>query len=471
VRRAALERQAFAPAGSVGALGLDRAAPGRARVMPTASSEPHGSLAAPSLPAMRSTYLEELEDACSPRPPLSRPLSPAAAALAAAAAVARAPGSAGMEARTGPGTPSTPGGRPAEPFAALEWAGLQLGLDIGGEQLRAVDASLGSCRLSRRWGGAACAGAPGGGGAASPARAAPASGPDGRDAPGRQHGPRAGAGLGEPGRAEVLALQPAAGVESAALTGAAGEPLALRVRWQPGPLRDGGEPAGAAEGPPVRAGGEPPPAHVVSAHVGLLRAAYAPGFATQAAAFAGWAGRYAVGAASAPGDAPARGPVEAGSPGDAPAWLRGRASLALSVLGVRLAALADDSARAEVLVVAAERVSAHLGAPRAPARPRSLAAALWALPRRRAARALRLTVRGRPAHRVCLGVRGVAVSLLDSRPSGHAGRAGVRPALPAWAACMSGPSWLCVCRCGLLSLAPPRSRACTLSRAWQRPGA
>jgi len=133
---------------------------------------------------------------------------------------------------------------------------------------------------------------------------------------------------------------------------------------------------------------------------------------------------------------------------------------------VRLAALADDGARAEALVVAAECVSAHLGAPRAPARPRSLAAALWALPRRRAARALRLTVRAwRLAHRVCLGVRGVAVSLLDSRPSGHAGRAGVRPALPAWA------SWLCVCRCGLLSLALPRSRACTLSRAWQRPGA
>ncbi len=401
VRRASLERQPFAPAGSIGALGLDRAAPVRARVMPTASSEPHGSLAARSLPAMRSTYLEELEDACSPRPPPppppSRPLSPAGAALAAAAAVAVALGPAGPEAGTGPGTPSTPGKSPAEPFAALEWAGLELGLDIGGEQLRSVDASLGSCRLSRRWGGAACAGAPSGEGAASTAHGAPASGPDGHDAPGRPH--RVGAGLAKPGRAEVLALQPAAGVESAALTGAAGEPLALRMRWQPGPLRDSGGPAGAAEGPPVGAGGEPPLAHVVSAHVGLLRAAYAPGFATQAAAFAGWAGQGAAGAAapedcpaSAPGEALARGPLEAGPPGDAPAWLRGRASLALSLLGVRLAALADGGAHAEALVVAAERVSAHLGAPRAPARPRSLAAALWALPRLHAAR-LRLTVR------------------------------------------------------------------------------
>ncbi|KAK9844032.1 hypothetical protein WJX81_002459 [Elliptochloris bilobata] len=75
-------------------------------------------------------------------------------------------------------------------------------------------------------------------------------------------------------------------------------------------------------------------------------------------------------------------------------WLSGGVSLGLSLLGVRLAALADAGPETEAVALAAERVSAHLGPTRAPARACSLAAALWALPRRPPTHALRVSVLG-----------------------------------------------------------------------------
>lgn len=355
-------------------------------------------------PAGRSSYLEQLEEACSPRPPPQRLLSPASAALAAAAAAAGGLGSCEGAGLAGPSSPHA--GRAPAPFAQLQWAGLEVGATMEGEQLRAVDVRLGSCTVLRHVHSSASA-------------SATDSAPEGRASPGGGQG----SGSGSPqGFAEVLALQPAADVESAALTGAAGEAIAGRVRWQPGPARDT-----LRETSAPRVGLDPgeaaPPAHLVSAHVGQLRATYVPGFASQMAAFVSWGGEaldHVPGISMEPTPcptppdplaadparrnmpsprsmegAPERPTADAGSGlGSGPGVLSGGVSLGLSVLGVRLAALAGAAPAAEAVVVAAERVSAHLGPTRAPARTRSLAAALWALPRRPAAHSLRLSVSG-----------------------------------------------------------------------------
>lgn len=360
------------------------------------------------------SYLDELEEAISPRhdsraaPPLRQPpLSPAAAALAAAAAVA------GGAPEAGTASPRAPAaGEAGSALAALHWAGLEAALRIKRERLSAVDVGLAACRITRQVGGAA---AHAGAGAAGDGAAVGSGSADGYDAAQNMH---QGAGLDigrRPDVSEVLALLPAAGVESAALTSAAGQATALRVRWQPGPAGEQqGERAAREAGP--RAAAQPAaPAHLASAHVGQLRAAHAPGFATRLAAFLGWpmeaTPEQRRGDKAAPAPAPSvplvpaapaggakeleqgSGPGSDSGSGSAPEWLGGRVSLGLSLLGVRLAALADEGRAPEAVLVAAERVSAHLGAMRPPARAGSLAAALWALPRWPAETGLRLTVR------------------------------------------------------------------------------
>ena len=397
VRRAAAEARATA--------GLPADASGSAQ---TPSSEP-------SLRPAPASYLDQLEEAVSLRrdsraaPPLRQPpLSPAAAALAAAAAVA------GGAPEAGPASPRAPAaGEAGAPLAALHWAGLEAALRVERERLSAVDVGLEACRITRRVGGAAARAGAGAAGASAAAGAAARGGSGsaaGSDAAQGLHRD-AGLELGRrPDACEVLALLPAAGVESAALTSAAGQPTALRVRWQPGPAGEQQEPRVLGEA------GLRAPAHLVSAHVGQLRAAHAPGFATRLAAFLGWprgeAPEQARRGTAAPAAAPsaplvpaapaaeaeeleqgAAGPGSGSGSGSALGWLSGRVSLGVSLLGVRLAALADEGRAPEAVLVAAERVSAHLGAMRPPARAGSLAAALWALPRWPAASGLRLSVR------------------------------------------------------------------------------
>ena len=365
-------------------------------------------------------YLDQLEEAISPRhepraaPPLRPPpLSPAAAALAAAAAVAGGALEAGTASLRAPA-----GGEAGSPLAALHWAGLEAALRIERERLSAVDVGLAACRITRQVGSAAAharAGAAEDGADVGAAVRGSSGSAGGYDTAQELH-QGAGFDVGcRPDVSEVLALLPAAGVESAALTSATGQPTALRVRWQPGPAVEQQQERAPGEAGRRAAALPAAPAHLVSAHVGQLRAAHAPGFATRLAAFLGWpqknSPKQARGrrtelapapSASLVPAAPAAGAkeLEQGSgsglgsgSGSALGWLSGRVSLGLSLLGMRLAALADEGRAPEAVLVAAERVSAHLGAMRPPARTGSLAAALWALPRWPAESGLRLSVR------------------------------------------------------------------------------
>lgn len=389
----------------------------------------------PSLRPAPASYLDQLEEAISPRhdpraaPPLRQPpLSPAAAALAAAAAVA------GGAPEAGAASPRAPAaGEAGSSLAALHWAGLEAALRIERERLSAVDVGLAACRITRQVGGAAAhagAGAAKGGAAVGSAVHGGSGSADGYEA---AQGLHQGAGLKVDRRSgvpEVLVLLPAAGVESAALTSAAGQPIALRVRWQPGPAGEQQQERAAGEAGPRAAAQPAAPAHLVSAHVGQLRAAHAPGFATRLAAFLGWprgaTPEQARGGKAAPAPAPSMplvpaapaagaeeleqgsaGPGSGSGSGSALGWLSGRVSLGLSLLGVRLAVLADEGRAPEAALLAAERVSAHLGAMRPPARAGSLAAALWALPRWPAETGLRLSVRW-----PCEGARSLKLSSL-----------------------------------------------------------
>ena len=415
-----------------------------ARATAGLSAETSGSIetlgSEPSLRPAPSSYLDQLEEAISPRhdphatlqlrPP---PLSPAAAALAAAAAVA------GGAPEAGPASPRAPAAAEAGcPLAALHWAGLEVALRVECERLSSVDVGLAACRIIRQVGGAVCAGAGTAGNGAS-GRSGAQGGMGSADSSGAAQGQGSGLGVGhQPNMSEVLALLPAAGVESAALTSAAGEPTALRVRWQPGHAGGQEQECGPRGAGPQAAAQPAVPAHLVSAHVGHLRAAYAPGFATCLAAFLNWpregAAEQARGWKRARGAAPSLPTVavppapavsakdfepglwsESGSgsgSGSALEWLSGRVSLGLSLLGMRLAALADGGRAPEAVLVAAERMSAHLGAMRPPARAGSLAAALWALPRWPAATGLRLSVRWRIPLGDAWSMKSVALSSL-----------------------------------------------------------
>ncbi len=169
-------------------------------------------------------------------------------------------------------------------------------------------------------------------------------------------------------------MYPLEGVESAALLSEAGDPLALRLRWQPGAA------AAAAAGPPARAA-------AASLQAGQLFAAYVPGLATQLLSFLAAAPALDLHAAlpssrggSEEAAAAARSEEHRGDAGiraqQPPGWLTGEASMGCSVLSLQLAALAGSGADSAALLFSADRASAHLGGLRAAARPGSLAAGM-----------------------------------------------------------------------------------------------